>query len=266
MRRRPLYFPAALASAMPSLWRSSMRERSNSANVHAAQTAADHLINLGHRRIGMLAGNLELSTHHDRLEGFRKAMQGSHLPILDECLISGDVQIEDGFKAGKRLLELPIPPSVIMASNNKLLLGVLQAVKEKGVNIPGELSVLGFDDNLWNKHFNPTLTAIAQPAHEIGRRSFELLREMIEHPDTDRAGPVRLSLPAELRVRRSTAPRTKPRAHRPPSVDHLPSRHHGPSANQLWCSITFVGPRWTLTPSLISCPHEVMVRDEARAF
>jgi LacI family transcriptional regulator len=176
-------------------------------NVQAAQAAAEHLIQLGHKRIGMLAGRLELSPHRDRLEGFRKAMQESHLPIMDEYLITGNVQVDDGFVAGKRLLELPQPPTAVMASNNKLLLGVLQAVEENGVTIPEDLSVLGFDDYSWNQHFNPTLTAVAQPTRQIGRQSFELLREMIEHPESEKnARPVRLSLPAELRVRRSTTP------------------------------------------------------------
>ena len=102
-----------------------------------------------------------------------------------------------------------------MASNNQLLLGVLQAVDEKGVTIPDQLSVLGFDDYLWNQHFNPTLTAVAQPTREIGKKSFELLREMIEHPDGEKNGPIRLSLPAELRVRKSTAP---PRNSQPSSA------------------------------------------------
>jgi LacI family transcriptional regulator len=176
-------------------------------NVKAGQMAAEHLIQLGHERIGMLAGNLELSPHRDRLEGFRKAMQESHLPILDEYLITGDVQVDDGFSAGKRMLELASPPTAIMASNNKLLLGVLQAIDDKGVTIPDDLSVLGFDDYLWNQHFNPTLTAVAQPTREIGRKSFELLREIIDRSsDEEQASPVRLSLPAELRIRKSTAP------------------------------------------------------------
>ena len=175
-------------------------------NVRAGQLAAEHLIGLGHKRIGMLAGHLELSPHHDRLEGFRKAMQESHLPILDEYLISGNVQVEDGFEAGHRLLNLPHPPTAILASNNKLLLGVLQAVDEKNIQIPEQLSVLGFDDYLWNRHFNPTLTAIAQPTHEIGRKSFELLLKLIQRPSEEHSDPIHLRLSAQLRVRNSTAP------------------------------------------------------------
>ena len=173
-------------------------------NVRAGQVAAEHLIGLGHRRIGMLAGHLGLSPHRDRLEGFRKAMQEAHLPILDEYLITGNVQVEDGLQAGHRLLDLPNPPTAIMASNNKLLLGVLQAVDERKIAIPRDLSVLGFDDYLWNMHFNPTLTAVAQPTDDIGRKSFELLLQLILQPQEENL-PMRVLIPAELRVRSSTA-------------------------------------------------------------
>lgn len=176
-------------------------------NVAAGQLAAEHLIGLGHKRIGMLAGHLGLSPHHDRLEGFRKAMQEAHLPILDEYLIAGNIQVQDGVEASHRLLELPTPPTAIMASNNKLLLGVLEAVEEKNISIPQDLSVLGFDDYLWNMHFSPRLTAVAQQTGEIGRKSFELLHEFIQTPPKEDAAPVHVLIPAELRIRNSTASR-----------------------------------------------------------
>lgn len=178
-------------------------------NVQAGQIAAEHLIKLGHKRIGMLAGHLSLSPHHDRLEGFRKAMQEAHLPILSEFLVTGNVQVEDGVQAGYQLLNLPSPPTAIIASNNKLLLGVLQALEERGISVPRDLSVLGIDDYLWNNHFNPTLTAVAQPTREIGRKSFELLLRLISQPQEEANPLVQIRIPAELRVRKSTAPPTR---------------------------------------------------------
>jgi LacI family transcriptional regulator len=174
-------------------------------NVAAGRLAAEHLIGLGHKRIGMLAGHMGLSPHHDRLEGFRKAMQEAHLPILDEYLIAGNVQVEDGIGAGRRLLDLPTPPTAILASNNKLLLGVLQAVEEKNLSIPKDVSVLGFDDYLWNTHFSPGLTAVAQLTGEMGKRSFELLQQLIQNPPSENAAPKHVLIPAELRIRNSTS-------------------------------------------------------------
>ncbi len=174
-------------------------------NIEAGFLAAKHLLGLGHTRIGILAGHQALSPHRDRLEGFRKAMQESHLPILDEYLIYGGVQVEDGLAAGHRLLELPIPPTAIMVSNNKLLLGILQSVDEKNIAIPGQLSVLGFDDYIWNKYFSPSLTAVAQHTHEMGRKSFELLLQIIRRKPEEESHAMHIRLPAELRIRNSTA-------------------------------------------------------------
>jgi len=120
-------------------------------------------------------------------------------------LIAGNGQVQDGVEAGHRLLNLPNPPTAIMASNNNLLLGVLQAVEERNIVIPKDLSVLGFDDYLWNMHFSPRLTAVAQPTAEIGRKSFELLHQLIQDPPEEDAAPMHVLIPAELRIRNSTA-------------------------------------------------------------
>lgn len=175
-------------------------------NIRAGYMAAKHLIDLGHKRIGMLAGHMGLSPFRDRLEGFRKAMQEAHLPILDEYLIIGDVQVRNGLEASHQLLKLSTPPTAIMASNNNLLLGTLQATDERKISIPAKLSVLGFDDYLWNEHFTPSVTAIAQPTREIGQKSFELLLQLIQEPQEETPHFSQIRLPAELRVRNSTAP------------------------------------------------------------
>jgi LacI family transcriptional regulator len=175
----------------------------SSDNIHAGSMATRHLIDLGHQRIAMVVGHLGLSPHRDRLEGFRKAMQESHLPILDEYLVSGDVQIEDSLRTCRQLLDLPNPPTAIMVGNNKLLLGVLAGLEERGVRVPDQISILGFDDYLWNRHFSPSLTAVAQSTLEMGQRACQLLLRFIDgHPEEES----RICLPTELRIRNSTAP------------------------------------------------------------
>lgn len=174
-------------------------------NVQAGSVATRHLIDLGHRQIAMLAGHLGLSPHRDRLEGFRKVMQEKHLPILDEYLISGDVQIEDGLEACRQLLELKQPPTAIMASNNKLLLGVLELLAQRTIRVPQQISVLGFDDYLWNRYFNPSLTAVAQNTFEIGKSGCELLLELIEQDQEEEPVLRSVRIPTELRIRNSTA-------------------------------------------------------------
>jgi LacI family transcriptional regulator len=173
-------------------------------NVGSGAMAARHLIALGHERIAMLAGNLELSPHRDRLEGFRKAMQETNLPIRDEYLISGGVQVQDGDDAGVQLLALHPRPTAIMVSNNQLFLGLLQALERRQVRIPEEVSVVGFDDHVWNAHFHPSLTAVAQATFEMGRRGFELLQRIMGRKPGEELPEKHVRLEAELRVRNST--------------------------------------------------------------
>ena len=178
----------------------------SSDNVQAGYIATRHLIGLGHERIAPIAGNLVLSTHHDRMEGFRKAMQESHLPIRDEYIVKGDVQIEDGQEACRQLVSLPIPPTAIIAGNYKLLLGALQEIETRGIKVPDQLSILGFDDYLWNRYSNPSLTSIAQAASDMGEKSFELLFKLMNGEEALESSDRRVWLSTELRIRESTAP------------------------------------------------------------
>lgn len=174
-------------------------------NIQAGYLAARHLLDLGHRRIAMIVGKLSLSPHRDRLEGFRKAMQEANLAIRDEDLISGDVQIESGFDATQKLLTMESRPSAVIVNNNKLLLGLIQALDEAKISVPKQMSVVGFDDYAWNKYLSPSLTAIAQPSFEMGRQAFSVLLHLINRDDSVDHPPKHLRLLAELRVRNSTA-------------------------------------------------------------
>lgn len=173
-------------------------------NIQAAATATRYLIDLGHTRIAMMAGHIGLTPHRDRMEGFRQAMQAANLPIRDEYLVTGQIQIPDGFEACRHLLRLRTPPTAIMVSNNKLLLGVLEAFEEEKVQIPQQVSVLGFDDYPWNRYFNPSITAVAQQTFLMGQQGFELLRAMMEG-EADKLAERHARLSAELRIRDSTA-------------------------------------------------------------
>jgi LacI family transcriptional regulator len=199
IRRR---FPMVFVDRLPA---AASEGTVSSDNIGAGYQAAKHLIDLGHKRIAMVAGHLGLSPHRDRLEGFRKAMQESHLPILNEYLLCDDVQIENGVEAGRRLLSLASPPTALMVSNNKLMLGILQALDEKHIRVPEQLSVIGFDDYIWNRYFSPSLTAVAQSTHEMGQQAFDLLLGIIGRQPGSELPIKNIRLSTELRVRNSTA-------------------------------------------------------------
>jgi LacI family transcriptional regulator len=201
MRRR---FPIVFVDRIP---RGMAHGGVSTDNVEAGSRATNHLIDLGHKRIAFITGQLGLSPHYGRLEGFRKAMQASGLPIREEFLREGDLKIETGRRLGIELLTLNPRPTAIISSNNRMLLGLTGAFAELGIPCPGSVSVVGFDDSVWTEHFNPGMTVMAQPAFEIGTAAFTMLLSRMQSGEDDASeGPGLQLFPAELRLRGSTAP------------------------------------------------------------
>jgi LacI family transcriptional regulator len=177
-------------------------------NVGASRDAARHLINLGHTRIAIIVGRLDMSNGAERLEGFRQELLEAGLPLPDEYLKRGNFKLESGYEKGLELMRLESPPTAVFSCNNKMTLGLMRALGELQIPCPERVSVLGFDDFDWTSSFIPHLTAISQPTYEMGRRATEILLRKIEH-DKDPAGMVEeqlIVLPNELRIRDSTAP------------------------------------------------------------
>jgi len=177
-------------------------------NLGAAHDATRYLIELGHRRLAIITGRLNLSNGLDRLEGFRKALQQAGLPLHDEYLQRGDFQLESGYSCGLKLLQLATPPTAIFSCNNQMTLGLMRALSELSVPCPGRVSVLGFDDFEWAANFTPRLTTVAQPSLEMGKQAVLMLLHKIEslnkgNKDDEEEVVV---LKAELRIRDSTAP------------------------------------------------------------
>ena len=200
MRRR---FPIVCFDRIPPGFRG---DTAATDNFSGAYEATRHLIELGHKRIVVLAGRTELSTHSRRLEGFRKAVTDARLPVLDDHFLLGGMQPHTGYEFGRRLFNLPDPPTAVFCTNNKLLLGFVRAMNEAQVRCPEEISVVGFDDFSWTENFHPRLTTVAQPARELGRRAMQLLLDRVESKTEDSPGaPRQVLLKPELLVRESTA-------------------------------------------------------------
>ena len=176
-------------------------------NFKGAYEAARHLISLGHERLAIIVGRLEFSNAIDRLEGFRKAVQESGLLFRDEYLQHGNFQLESGYTCGLRLLDLPNPPTAIFSCSNKMTLGLMRAVNERGIRCPEQMSILGFDDFDWAANFSPRLTTVAQPTEKIGKQAIRmLLQEMQDFRTPAGNGKQRrVVLDTELRIRNSTA-------------------------------------------------------------
>ena len=179
-------------------------------NLSAAYRAVRYLIQLGHRRIAIITGEIAFSVVADRIEGYRKAMQEAGLPIPAPYLQSGDFKLDSGRRCGLELMRLPEPPTAIFSCNNLMTLGLMGALVELKVACPDRISVLGFDDFDWAASFNPRLTTMAQQMFEMGRSAMEMLLQRIESPtvESDNEEGRTVVLEAELRVRGSTSPTT----------------------------------------------------------
>ena len=172
-------------------------------NVEGARHCIDHLIGLGHRRIGIITGSLSLQTARERLEGYRRALSLARIPVDSSLILEGDYRAESGYRLARRLLAGRSRPTALFISNSMMGLGVLKALEEIGFECPRDIALATFDDLPLTEAFRPHLTAVAQPAYLIGYQGAELLIQRIDSKKP-RGRPVQIRLPTKLIVREST--------------------------------------------------------------
>jgi LacI family repressor for deo operon, udp, cdd, tsx, nupC, and nupG len=161
-----------------------------------------HLFELGHRSIGIVTGPLLSPLSRDRLAGARESARG-HGYEQDLIVIQGDFSIRSGAEAADALLERTDPPTAIFCFNDEMAMGVMRGARRRGLGIPEDLSVVGFDDIRFAECVDPPLTTIAQPMRAIGEGTVRLLLEIL---NGSRLTPVSVTLPHTLQIRSSTAP------------------------------------------------------------
>ncbi len=147
----------------------------------AGRLAAEHLLDLGHRRIAVVADEPQQML---RLEGFRAAMQSAGVPLEDEMIQQGHSALEGGYAAMQQLLTLPVRPTAIFATTDWMALGAIEAALDGGLSIPHDLSVIGLDDVVVSAHIRPPLTTVAASKFQLAKAATELLFGLInETPD-----------------------------------------------------------------------------------
>ena len=171
-------------------------------NVQGGRLATEHLLHLGHRRIGCITGASDLTPSAGRADGYRQALAAAGIPCDETLIIKGDFQDQSGYVGAQELLRLPNPPTAIFACNDLMAIGAMSAALEAGLRVPTDLSVVGFDDIHLAGYVNPPLTTVAQPKFELGRTAARMLLERIDKRDL---APRRCLLPTQLVVRHSTA-------------------------------------------------------------
>jgi LacI family transcriptional regulator len=171
----------------------------------AAHQAVAHISELGHRRIGMIAhASPVYGAARFRIDGYRRALEQSGLEFCKELLRYGDFSERSGYDAMKSLLELEEPPTAVFAGNDVVAYGAMQAVHDAHLSIPGNMSLVGFDDDYLSRFLNPPLTTVVMPATGMGSTAVNLLVDRLE----GRLGeePSRVELPTQVAVRDSAAP------------------------------------------------------------
>jgi len=181
-------------------------------NRQGAQLAAEHLISLGHTQIALISGPLSSFPGRERHEAFLQTLSDFGQPARPEHIRLSDFRAEGGNTSMASLLDERVPPTAVFCANNLMTIGALRLLKDRGVLIPDEVSIVGFDDLDLSELLSPPLTVIDRATFTLGSSAAELLRARLATPDRARQ---HLTLPVELVVRGST---TKP-ARRP--VKHV---------------------------------------------
>jgi LacI family xylobiose transport system transcriptional regulator len=174
-----------------------------SANWSGGLAATRHLIELGHRRIAAITGPEDMMCSLARVDGYRSAMNSAGLPIDEAWIRFGDFHVEGGRDRARELLALPDAPTAIFAGSDLQALGVLDAVREAGLRVPDDVSIVGYDDIPLARWVSPRLTTVHQPLRRMGEEAARLAIRLADEPVETTP---RMDLATSLVVRDSTAP------------------------------------------------------------
>ncbi len=175
----------------------------HSTNRQGAYEATTYLIDLGHRRIGFITGWDPHPSSGERLAGYQAALEARQIPYRPALVEPGDFLLQKGYQAAQTLLSLPEPPTAIFASSDEMAIGTLEAARDRGLRVPEELSIVGFDDIPQASLTYPKLTTVRQPLADIGRLAVRIVLNYIETPDCPRQ---QIEIETQLILRDSCQP------------------------------------------------------------
>ena len=176
-------------------------------NVQGMRSAAQHLIQLGHRRIAYVGDSFGYQSDAERLTGYRQALDSAGIPFARELAVAGDGWPDAALEAANRLLDLRLPPTAICCYDDMTALGVMRAVYARGLRVPEDISMTGFDDLFFAACLHPPLTTVRQPMRRMGQMAVENLLRLMSG---EKSVP-QIRVETDLIVRDSTA-RVKPDA------------------------------------------------------
>jgi len=175
----------------------------SAAHASGADLAMKHLLSIGHTRIAAITGPRGVKATEDRRRGYYAALATAGLIPDPQLEVEGNFEISGGISAAKQLLDLPVRPTAIFAFNDNMAIGAMQTARARGVRVPEDVSIVGFDDLEEAAIVTPALTTIRQPLAEMGRIAISLLMRLLEN---QRLEALHVELGTRLVVRDSTAP------------------------------------------------------------
>jgi LacI family transcriptional regulator len=179
-------------------------------NKQGSCLAVQHLLDLGHSRIGCISGPQRIKTNRDRLEGYTKTLKQANRSPEPALIYEGDFRYHGGYEGALHLLKQK--PTAIFCHNDMMAIGAAKAVKEKGFSVPEDISIIGFDDIFFTQYMDVPLSTVAQPVYHMGQEAAAVLLEEIADGNKPKR---RIMYPPRLIIRQSTAP---PPSSRGPSV------------------------------------------------
>jgi LacI family transcriptional regulator len=197
-------------------------------NVKGSLLAVNHLIKEGHKRIAFIQGLPGTYANETRLQGYKSALQDAGISIDEELIVGDDFRAFNGYLKTKLLLNLSYPPTAIFTAGDLIALGTLEACRENNITIPGDLSLITFDDPVFASYLSPALSAVEQPITKMAEMAVSILCDRIRNPYELRK---KILLEPKLNVRSSVAhfstladftriPKTKKKSRRPSQKDH----------------------------------------------
>jgi LacI family transcriptional regulator len=169
-------------------------------NLDGAVTATEYLVGLGHRRIGFLGGRPDLESARLREQGFRQALAAAGIDLDPDLVRVGGYELESAEEPARQMLQLPRPPTAVFAANDVTAILMMRVAGSLGIAVPGDLSVIGFDNIPESALTEPGLTTIEQPIQAMG---FEAVRMLIDLIERTSGRPLQLTLPTALVIRQS---------------------------------------------------------------
>lgn len=183
----------------------SVKERVSNISVDYAtgvREAMDHLHQLGHRRVGFIAGPMQLKSARIRRQAFVRSLAVRHMEVDESLVVTGNHRVDGGQSGMEQLLKLRRRPSAVLASNDLTAIGALTAIRAAGLHVPRDISLIGFDDIELSQYTDPPLSTVRLSREELGNTAFEALVSIIEGSDHG----AELSVKTQLVLRHSTGP------------------------------------------------------------